>query len=515
MSFPSDQSNPAGAIPVYTTAESVPPTGAATSALQEAGNASLASIDAKAPALLSATPAPAASGVPVREVGNDLLTVSFVQSGSGLLTDKMTQRALGSGMAVSQASGALVVTTGTSARSEFLARTLTSFTAAHIATFDHLLSQRIANNNFMMLVADIVGEGLSCTINSATSITVTKTGHGFTSSDVGQSMFVGAITGAAGVPGYYAIASVPSANTLTLTVAGWPASGSCTVDLFGYNYYQVLYNGTTATSATFNAARRGWGETATTITTLTTATPGHMMQCKATGRDVFIGDTLAASATTPTITTRGSRLRNVPDDNTALYAYLWAYNGTSAPASTTTWTVNGIAVEPMANQTVFVAGQRMQGTEAPAPVSISNTPSMTVSGNPVLGAGSSAIGDVGLQYRASSTGAASLVAVQSPASPAAATIKGSAGRLLGFQLQNSAASLRSVKVFNATAPTLGSTSAQFEIDIPAGGRAEFRLEGGIAFSTAITYSVTSAKGLTDNTATGLALNDVSGSFYYA
>jgi hypothetical protein len=41
------------------------------------------------------------------------------------------------------------------------------------------------------------------------------------------------------------------------------------------------------------------------------------------------------------------------------------------------------------------------------------------------------------------------------------------------------------------------------------------MTGGIGFATAITFSVTSAKGLTDNTATGLAANDVSGFFAFA
>ena len=41
------------------------------------------------------------------------------------------------------------------------------------------------------------------------------------------------------------------------------------------------------------------------------------------------------------------------------------------------------------------------------------------------------------------------------------------------------------------------------------------LAGGIGLATAITWSATSAKGLTDNTATGLAVNDVSGAFFFA
>lgn len=130
-------------------------------------------------------------------------------------------------------------------------------------------------------------------------------------------------------------------------------------------------------------------------------------------------------------------------------------------------------------------------------------------------AGTALIGDVGIQYRTNATGAASTASVQSPATPAVGTIKASTGRLLGFCLQNSSAGVRSVKLFNATAPTLGTTAAQFEIDIPANGFVAQDFGGGLAFTTAITFSVTSAKGLTDNTATGLAANDVSGFFAFA
>lgn len=160
---------------------------------------------------------------------------------------------------------------------------------------------------------------------------------------------------------------------------------------------------------------------------------------------------------------------------------------------------------------------RVAGFQHPIAPSI-NIPVTGIAGTVTVAAaaGTAAIGDVGVQYRANATGGASVVSVLSPATPAAATVKASAGRLIGWQLQNSSAALRSVKLFNATAPTLGTTSAVFEIDIPAGGRAEMNLPGGVgSFATACTYSVTAAKGLTDNTATGLAANDVSGSFFFA
>ncbi len=134
-----------------------------------------------------------------------------------------------------------------------------------------------------------------------------------------------------------------------------------------------------------------------------------------------------------------------------------------------------------------------------------------------LAGNSAVIGDVGVQYRTNATGAATPLSYQSGGTTAASAIKASAGRLVGWQLSNSAASLRSVKLFNVASGgvTMGTTSAVFEIDIPAGGVSNFQLPGGIAFGTAISAAITSAKGLTDNTATGLASGDVSGAFFYA
>lgn len=132
-----------------------------------------------------------------------------------------------------------------------------------------------------------------------------------------------------------------------------------------------------------------------------------------------------------------------------------------------------------------------------------------------LPAGTNLAADVGIQNRANATGAASITSVLSPATAATATIKASAGRLLGWQFLNSAAAFRSVKVFNATAPTLGTTAAIFEIDIPAGAAVSFNIPGGLGFATAMTYIVTAGKGLTNNDSTGLVANDVSGSFFFA
>jgi len=488
----------ATAVPVSASALPLP-SGAATSALQ--------------PDIRTTHPLYGDRGSVVRQAPADIWSVGFADSGSGLLATEFTQRRAGTGVTVSQSSSNLVIAAGTTANAEYLARSTTSFRGAFIARHKTILSQRIAQNNFAVMMADLIGEGLSCTINSATSITVTKTAHGFTANNVGQFMMVGAINGANGVPGRYAIASVPTADTINFTVAGWPASGSCTVDLFGWNYIWTQYSGTTATNASVDAQRRGWNSGLTTATINTTASPGHVMNTYADGRNVAWSDTLVASATTPTVTTRASRIEWLPDDDVELYVYFWAYNGTTNPATSTTWTIGFVSVEDNANVPTYIAGARPTGSAAPLPISGTVAVSGTVTTSftqPALVAGTAAIGDVGIQYRANNTGAATLTNINSPATPAAQQIRSGAGRLLSVVMTNTAASARWLKIFNllSASVTPGTTAALAEIGIGAGQTIEWSLEGGAGFSTGITIMVTGGQGLTNNAA--ITAGDVTG-----
>lgn len=460
--------------------------------------------------VLEKNPLATDGGAVVRQAPCDVWSVSFADTAPSLAAPEFTQRRLGSGMGVTQGNSNLLVTTGTTANSEFLARSTQSWRGAMIARHQTILSQRIANQNFAVMLADRIGEGLTCTINSATSITVDLPGHTFTAANVGQSMMIGAISGANGVPGRYAIASVVAGTSITFTVAGWPASGSCTVDLFGWNYIWTRYTGTSATTTDVDSQRRGWNSGNTNATINTTASPGHMMQMQADGRNLYWSDSLVASVGTPNVATRGSRYVNIPDDDVELFLYLWSWNGSTAPASTTTWTVGFVAVEDIVNFPIYLAGVRPQGSAAPLPVAQvgSNTVTGTVTAN--VNASSNAIGDVGVQYRASATGAAAITNVNCPATPAAQQIKGAAGRLLGAVLSNTAASPRWVKVFNALAASVtpGTTAALTEFAIAANQTVEFHLEGGAAFATGITIMVTAGQGLTNNAA--VAAGDVTG-----
>lgn len=181
---------------------------------------------------------------------------------------------------------------------------------------------------------------------------------------------------------------------------------------------------------------------------------------------------------------------------------------TGLAAMTGTATVTLRAVQ---NPAAVVA---IQATAANLNATVSGTVTANI-GTGSIAAGTNAIGDVGIQVRANATGAATVLPCQSPATPTVGTIKASAGRLLGYDLTNTAAALRYVKLFNATAPTLGTTAALIEIAIPAGATKTGALPAGMAFATAITHTVTSAKGLTNNTAAGLAAADVVGWFAFA
>jgi hypothetical protein len=213
-------------------------------ALESGGN--LAGINSKLPINLTVSADKLlvdGSGVtqPTRQVSQTVDSAGFSASGSSVLDLFFVQTpVVGTGVSYSQASGSLIVASGTSANAEFLARSVKSYRGSMRMRFSIVASQRIANSNFVVMLADLIGEGLAYTINSATSVTVSIPGHTFDATNVGQFIQFGGITGAAGLPGRYAIASVVAATSITLTVAGFPASGFGTCTLFGRNYIRNL-----------------------------------------------------------------------------------------------------------------------------------------------------------------------------------------------------------------------------------------------------------------------------------
>jgi hypothetical protein len=331
----------------------------------------------------------------VIETGSAADVAGFSAVGASVLDPFFVQPPLvggpivGAGVTFNQAAGSINILSGTTPRSEFLARSVKSYKGFMRLRFSAILSQRIANSNFAILLADLIGEGLAYNIISPTLVDVEIPAHGFTAANVGQSLLAGGVTGAAGFAGRYQIAAIQSETTIRLTVAGWPANGTGTLTLFGRNYIRNLFTGVTATNVAFDAQRNGWATGDTTATINTTASPGTVIANEITGRDVWLSDSLRASTATPNFTTRASRYENIPEDSTKLYVFLWCFNGTAAPATSTTLTVGHIAVEEFSGASVYVQGQRAQGATNPAPVAVQGLVGLSA-----LPAGSNLIGGV-------------------------------------------------------------------------------------------------------------------------
>ena len=247
---------------------------------------------------------------------------------------------IGSGMSINQTSGNLVITSGTTANSETILRSLKAFQGNLDLKYITSLSQRIVNNNFFIELVDIIGDDLPYTINSSTSITVENTADNitFTSENIGQFLLLQNIQGTAGtISGRYAIASV-NGRFITFTVSGFPSSGTGKLSLVGHNYIRALYSGTTATALSFEAQRNGYN--ATFAATINSTASAVINNIKITDQKIAFQDSLVAPAATQSFTNRADISQFLPDKQKLLFAQIRVLNGSTAPASNTTWTLN-------------------------------------------------------------------------------------------------------------------------------------------------------------------------------
>lgn len=467
--------NDAGnAIPV--SAASLPlPTGAATEA-----------------SLSTVSGAVSSGAMQVKAKRPDQVKWSFakVVAANGIDTEYGTLLQTGSGMAVSQSSGNLVITTGTTAYSETVIRSVTPFSGSGVVRYGLRLSQRIAQNNFAVEFVDVIGDGLAMTINSATSVTVTKTAHGFTSENIGNGIWIGLISVASCLTQRAVIASVTT-DTITLTVSGFPASGSGTCSLFGWNYHQVIYSGTGATAlgTGYVTQRKGWANAAVNATISTTAS-GHIGILETSrGLDAAFLDQVQASGTSTQATQRATANQNIPDVDVQLYLQIRAFNGSSAPATTTTLTMGFVDAQMYDPHMVNVAGiQSFSGKNA---VQVSGSVSATITGT------------------ATNTPVTPTTTfTNSAASTNATSIKASAGTIWSIVASNVNAAARYLKFYNkASAPTVGTDVPVIVITLPAGQTVQ--IDGGsngIRFGTGIALAITT--GMADSDTGAVVANEI-------
>ena len=288
---------------------------------------------------------------------------------SGVDPQDFTSIVVGAGQTVSQSGGNLVFTSGTTINSETIIRSTQAFTGEFFFRSQAIFSQRISNQTFYCELVDVVGDLLPLTVNSATSISVTIPDNPFTAENVGQSIYFGNATVVGAFSGRYAIASV-AGTVVTFTVSGFPASGTGTCSLFGWNYYQKNYFGSSATSIGFDTQRRGWNSGVTFPGVNTTLSPGHMTIVQGEESTASLQDQIIASQATIQGVMRASRVTHLPDESTPLYIQYRVVNGTSAPASSTTWTVGMCSMETYTCSPVALVNAKPQSYNTPQPVQI-------------------------------------------------------------------------------------------------------------------------------------------------
>lgn len=405
----------------------------------------------------------------------------------------------GSGMTINQSGGNLIVTTGTTARSETIIRSNNPTANDLRFRIRSTLSQRIVNQTFIAELVDILGDGLAYNITSATSITVTfPSGHGLTAQNIGQSISLGAFVGSGTfLSGRYPIASVAGDN-ITFTVSAF-AVGTGTLSAFGLNFYRLTYDGATATSAKFDTGRSGYATGDTTVTINTTASPGHLAIVTAKDLLATLHDQLVASATGASLTYRGSRIENVPTDK-ILFIQLRIVNGSTAPAATTTWTVGMVSATTVVAQDVAIQDIRPMSASIPLPVEIIRATTQTVTGTVTANQGTLVT--------------PTPLNINSAATTNATSVKSSAGTLYNISASNINAAARYIKLYNkASAPTVGTDVPVLTMLIPAGSTIDhdFGLIGH-RFSLGIALAITSGAADADTGAVAVGEIKVIASF---
>ncbi len=318
--------------------------------------ATLAALLAK---FIASLPTELTSSLPVSQVPQRTARIGFdAVVASGVDTAAMTVINSGAGMGVSQTGGSLVITSGTTPYAETIIRSNASFSGALKSRYSYTISQRIANCESYIELVDVIGDGLAIVHNSATSVTVTIPSNPFTAANVGQGVYIGAISVASSLNQRAVIASVAGDN-VTFTGAGFAATGTGTCSLFGWNYHHLYYNATTATNTKHGTQRNGWTAGDANVA-INTTVAGHIGLFTTDAAKAGFFDQLSASSGTVELTQRASSVRNVPDENVTLRYQIRVVNLGSAPASSTTFTVGFIEVDQFVPQQVSIIGVEAQ-----------------------------------------------------------------------------------------------------------------------------------------------------------
>lgn len=384
---------------------------------------------------------------------------------------------LGNGQTVAQAGGALVITSGTTNYAETIIRGADQLFDAFNLRWSTVLSQRIANQAFIVELVDIIGDGLTHTINSTTQVTVTIPGNPFTAGNVGQKMSWFPTSGAGSKLTMEGTIASVSGNDVVFTFASsvgvGTGTGLCT--LFGWNYHRFTYDGTSATSFKYQTQRNGWPGTSNTPASNTTASPGHVCVYNVEDGVATVLDHLRATATYSVLSLRAQAFQDLADGTIPMVLQLRVPNG-NAPASGTTWTLAFIDYEQYAPQQVSLVSARPMNP-TPQYVAVQGTPG-------VYTFYTASVGEMG--------------SLTTTASTNAANIRNAKAVLGEVTISNVTATACYVKFYNkSSSPTVGTDIPVLTIPVPANTTVNMAFGLGKAFSTGLSIAVTAGAAATD------------------
>lgn len=347
----------------------------------------------------------------------------FRDSFSGAAVDSSKwETVVGSGCTASVSGGALTLTSGTTANASVTLVSKEYFTVPFRLSFHAMLSQRIANNWFIVEVISV---------------------------------------------------------------------NSDTLEPDGLHCASWVFDGTTATNAKYRVKNGGLANLdSAAVTVATTASPGSLYEI-----EPFADETWFHSGVIDSIAGRSTshrRHQQIPDPNALYKIRITLANGSTAPASSTTATMQFVAVQDYQELTAEITAGRGQVAAGQAiGVAVTSMPATVVYLSPNASYGSS-----------------SFYHEVCEASTNGTLVKNSACNLNDIVVSNAAASARFLKIYNkATAPTVGTDVPIRTVRIPADTTLSLNFGTfGIRLSTGLAFAVTA--GMADTDATAVGANEV-------
>ena len=430
---------------------------------------------------------------------------------SGVDTRDMSIVQAGDGQTVSQANGSLVVTSGTIPNAETIIRSNDCFTRELLANLIAQRSQAIANTRLVLQLVDVIGDGLSLAVDSSAQVTIrvpkinpyyAKFKRVLGVSPVamaGMKMSIGAVGAVPGaIPGRYGIASATYDEenvSIVFTVSGWAAGSQGVCSLYGWNFIETYFSGTSTYSANFDSGRNGYnsnvGFAAYGASSFPNTTAAVCYNIHKTSEQIMFSYNQITSSAASTLL--ATRLTGIPSEETKLYLQLIVRNETAAPASNTNFTFLGVRIEEMNAQTVQINGLKL-------PNSTGGVFSLPVTLT------SSAVSVSSLAMSATSSGVSTRYRLISAATTNLSLIKNTSGVINGGTITNTGDGIAYLKFYNkASAPVLATDVPVYTVPLlPKSTLDVNALTGtvGDRFATGIAIAVTG--GYADNDATAVA-----------